>query len=55
MKKYSIYQLHANYGEVQEEFFNYREAFKRYNQVKRPKTLFGITESGEISVIIGRK
>lgn len=54
MKKYIIYQLHANYGELQQEFYNYREAFKRYHQVKKPKTLFGFTDDGKINVILSK-
>jgi len=54
MKKYVIYGLIAEYGEVNEEFYNYREAFKKYQKSDIPKTLYGINEQGDVSVIYSR-
>ena len=54
MRKYEIYILQANYGEVQEEFCDYREAFRRYHIVDGPATLYGIDGMGGVSVIFSR-
>ena len=53
-RKYNVYQLHADYGEVNEEYYNYREAFRRYQSINSPKTLYGITEQGDIEVIMSK-
>jgi len=51
MKKYVRFQLVADLGEVSEDFESYREAFRKYHRTDAPKTLYGFTEEGEISVI----
>lgn len=54
MKKYNIYQLKANFGEVDEEYYNYRDAFRKYQRINVPKTLYGITNQGEVNVIFSK-
>lgn len=51
MRKYVIYQLVAEYGEVNENFEDYSEAFRKYQRQDEPKTLYGYNEEGEPSVI----
>ena len=51
MKKYVRFQLVADFGQVNEDFESYREAFCKYHRTDAPKTLCGFTEEGEISVI----
>lgn len=53
-RKYTIYQLNAEYGEVNEEFYSYKEAYSAYckeRRYKHPATLYGIDEEGHVSVI----
>lgn len=54
MSKYKVFRLVADYGEVNEEFYNYREAFRKYQRTCTPKTLYGTNEQGEISVIFSK-
>ena len=54
MAKYKIYQLVADFGEVNEEYNNYKEAFSKYQRQETPKTLYGINEQGDISVIFSK-
>lgn len=53
MKKYNIYQLQAGNG-VFIESNNYREIFASYQRADVPKTLYGITEQGDIEVIMSK-
>lgn len=54
MKKYNLYQLVANFGETNEESENYRDAFSKYQREETPKTLYGIDEQGNVSVIMSK-
>lgn len=51
MGKYVRFQLNSDFGEVNEDFESYKEAFRKYHRTDSPKTLYGFTEEGEISVI----
>ena len=53
-RKYVLYQLVANYGEVNEEYDNYSEAFSKYQRQDTPKTLYGFDEQWNISVILSK-
>lgn len=50
-RKYSIYQVHADFGELYEETQSYREAFRTYQKAPFPKTMYGITDQGEVHVV----
>lgn len=54
MKKYNLYQLVADFGEVNEESENYREIFSRYQRQEAPKTLYGIDDMGNVHVIMSK-
>ena len=54
MKKYVLYRLVADFGEVNEESENYREMFSKYHRQDAPKTLYGINEQGDVSVIMSK-
>ena len=53
-RKYSIYQVHADFGELYEETQSYREAFRTYQKASIPKTMYGITEQGDVTVIFSQ-
>lgn len=53
-RKYQLYLLTANYGEVQEQYCEYQDAFRRYHIAEGPATLYGVNEQGDISVIMSR-
>jgi len=56
-KKYVRFNLVADMGQVNEDFENYREAYRNYCRQARlnhPATLYGISEEGEVSVIKSR-
>ena len=53
-KKYAYYQLVADFGEVNEQYENYRDAFVKYNKTEVPKTLYGFDEQGSPSVIFSK-
>jgi len=53
-RKYVRYTLHADFGNIQEQFEDYREAFKRYRLTESPKTLYAFNEQGDISVIFSK-
>lgn len=50
-KKYVSYQLVADFGEVNELYYDYCEAFRAYQRKDEPKTLYGLTEQNDVSVI----
>ena len=53
-RKYVRYTLVADFGQVNEEYEKYREAYSDYCKQVRygsPATLYGISEEGGISVI----
>jgi hypothetical protein len=52
MRKYARYQLVAEYGEVNENFEDYSEAFRKYQRQDEPKTLYGFDWEGKPSVIL---
>ena len=52
--KYDLYFLVADYGQVDEVYENYREAFREYQKVDAPKTLYGREENGNLSVIFSK-
>ena len=54
MKKYNLYILVADFGEVNEESNNYKEIFSKYQRQGTPKTLYGIDEQGNTSVIMSK-
>lgn len=54
-RKYTYYTLVANYWQVDEQYENYREAFREYQKnvhYGHPSTLYGHTEQGDIEVIM---
>ncbi len=53
-RKYVLYQLVADYGEVNEEYKSYSEAFAKYQRQDAPKTLYGVDEQWGISVILSK-
>ncbi len=53
-RKYSIYQVHADFGELYEETQSYRDAFRTYQKASIPKTMYGITEQGDVTVIFSQ-
>ena len=57
VRKYVSYNLVAYYGEVNEDFENYKEAYSAYCTQARyhhPATLYGRDEMGHIHVIWSR-
>ena len=52
--KYDLYILVADDGQVDESFENYREAFREYQKIDAPKTLYGRYEDGSLSVIFSK-
>ena len=53
-RKYVRYSLVADFGQVNEQYENYREAYRSYCQERRhnnPATLYGFNEQGDVSVI----
>ena len=53
-RKYVRYTLEADFGNIQEQFESYREAFTRYQLSESPKTLYAFDEQGDISVIFSK-
>jgi hypothetical protein len=53
-RKYVRYTLVSEYGNIQEEFEVYRDALTRYQVTESPKTLWGIAEQGDMSVIFSK-
>ena len=53
-RKFQVYQLNADFGEVFEESEDYRYIFAKYQRQETPKTLYGITEQGDVEVIFSR-
>jgi hypothetical protein len=53
-RKYSYFILNANFCEVNETIEKYSDAFRRYQTVETPKTLYGVDEQGSISVVFSR-
>jgi len=53
-RKYVRYTLEADFGNIQEQFENYSEAFTRYQLTESPKTLYAFDEQGDISVIFSK-
>ena len=56
-RKYSSYTLHADYGQVMEQFENYKEAYSAFcKQVRyhNPATLYGLDYDGNVHVIHSR-
>ncbi len=43
-RKYQLYRVLADDGEVNEEYQTYKEAFSKYQRQDAPKTMYGITE-----------
>jgi hypothetical protein len=52
--KYKIYQVVADFCSVNEEYYNYRDAFAKYQRQEIPKTMYGIDEQGSVSVIFSK-
>lgn len=53
-RKYESYNVVADYGQVNEDFYDYRLAYEEYCKQRRyqhPATLIGRTFEGEIRVI----
>lgn len=53
-RKYEIYQVVGDFGTINEELNDYRDAFSLYQRTDSPKTLYGITSQGDISVIFSK-
>ena len=57
MKKYMIFSLVADEGQVNESYNDYREAYSAYCKEIRyghPATLYGTTFEGDIRVIFSK-
>lgn len=54
MKKYVTFELIANNGEVHEFSENYKEIFAKYQRQDSPKTLYGTSWDGHVSVIFSK-
>ena len=55
MKKYVRYNLVADFGNTNENFDSYKEAFAAYQRSVKfgyPSTLYGFTFEGKINVIL---
>ena len=52
-RKYESYEAVDDFNTEVE--FNYRDALSVYSQMDAPKTLYGITEQGEIEVIFSKQ
>jgi hypothetical protein len=53
-KKYNSYNVQTDFGNVNEVYSNYLDAFRRYQRTESPKTLYGITEEGKVRVILSK-
>ena len=53
-RKYVRYTVVADFGEVNEVFESYREAFSRYQRQDTPKTMYGFDEQDVPSVIFSK-
>lgn len=53
-RKFSSYQLNAEFGEVFKVSKDYRYIFAEYQRQQTPKILYGITEQGDIEVIFSK-
>lgn len=51
-RKYEIYQAIDDFEFV--EVCDYKEAISAYSKMDAPKTLYGITEQGDIEVIFSK-
>lgn len=54
MKRYSRYQLIADFGEVCNDYERYNDAFIAYQKQNAPKTLYGYDEQGNPNVIFSK-
>lgn len=53
-RKYQLYRVLADYGEVNEEYQTYKEAFSKYQRQDAPKTMYGITEQGDVQLVLAQ-
>lgn len=53
-RKYDTYQVVANFGTINEEVSDYRDAFALYQRTDAPKTLYGIKPDGDVGVILSK-
>lgn len=54
MKRYIRYQLVADFGNIRNDYYNYKDSFVAYQKCAEPKTLYGITIKGGINVIFSK-
>ena len=52
-RKYEAYQAVDDFDT--KEVYDYKDAVKAYGKMDAPKTLYGITEQGEIEVIFSKQ
>lgn len=52
-RKYESYEAVDDFSTEVE--FNYRDALSAYSKMDAPKTLFGITEQGDMEVIFSKQ
>lgn len=52
--KYEVYEVLADFGQVNETYYSYREAFSKYQRQDTPKTMYGIDEQGGVHVIFSK-
>lgn len=53
-RKYQLYRVLADDGEVNEEYQIYKEAFSKYQRQDAPKTMYGITKQGNIEMVLAQ-
>ena len=53
--KYVRFSLVGDYGVTNEEYERYLDAFMAYQRCDSPKTLYGVDEQGDMTVIMSRK
>lgn len=53
-RKYVYYILMADFGEIDEVYWSYREACSKFGHCDEPKTLYGVDDNGKPSVIFSK-
>ena len=53
-RKYQLYRVLADDGEVNEEYQTYKEAFSKYQRQDAPKTMYGITKQGNMELVLAQ-
>lgn len=53
-RRYQLYRVIADDGVTNEQYDSYRDAFKKYQHEDAPKTMYGITEQGDVEVVLSK-